>query len=82
MVVGVSIRGAGGDCDQLGTAPVVHLGVVGGGVVRGRGMVGGGVVGVGGVAVVLDVSNVAVVVVGSVGDGLEAAVGKVDLRGD
>ena len=46
-------------------------------------MVGGGLVhgGVDGLALVLDVGDVAVVVVGGVGDGLEAAVGEVHLRG-
>ena len=43
--------------------------------------VGGGLVlGVDGLALVLDVGDVAVVVVGGVGDGLEAAVGEVHLR--
>ena len=43
--------------------------------------VGGGLVlGVDGLALVLDVGNVAVVVVGGVGDSLEAAVGEVHLR--
>ena len=54
---------------------VDHLGVDG--AVR----VGGGLVlGVDGLALVLDVGDVAVVVVGGVGDGLEAAVGEVHLR--
>ncbi len=62
---------------------------VGGGVLGGRGVVGSGgslvgglVLGVDGGAVVLDVSDVAVVVVGGVGDGLDTAVGKVDLKID
>ena len=43
--------------------------------------VGGGLVlGVDGLALVLDVGDVAVVVVGGVGDSLEAAVGEVNLR--
>ena len=43
--------------------------------------VGGGLVlWVDGLALVLDVGDVAVVVVGGVGDGLEAAVGEVHLR--
>ena len=41
---------------------------------------GGLVLGVDGLALVLDVGDVAVVVVGGVGDGLEAAVGEVHLR--
>ena len=54
---------------------VDHLGVDG--AVR----VGSGLVlGVDGLALVLDVGDVAVVVVGGVGDGLEAAVGEVHLR--
>ena len=43
-------------------------------------MRGGLVLGVDGLALVLDVGDVAVVMVGGVGDGLEAAVGEVHLR--
>ena len=43
-------------------------------------MRGGLVLGVDGLALVLDVGDVAVVVVGGVGDGLEATVGEVHLR--
>ena len=56
-----------------------HLGVVRGRVVGGR-VRGGLVLGVDGLALVLDVGDVAVVMVGGVGDGLEAAVGEVHLR--
>ena len=46
----------------------------------GGGLVGGLVLGVDGGALVLDISDVAVVVVGGVGHGLDTAVGKVDLE--
>ena len=55
----------------------VGLGVSGGGV----GRVGGFVFGVFGLSVVLDISDVAGVVIGLVGDGLSAAIGQQDAVG-